>query len=138
VRLRYEDAPHDAEAMFVDPRDEHVYIIVKQFTDPKSAVYTVPLREARPGAVGVLRLVARVPHSFVTAADLRPAGIVVRNYLSTLVFPWSDDRTIVSTLEGISCPVSLASSEAIAQTSDGRALYSIAEGGGPPIRYLEL
>jgi hypothetical protein len=60
VRLRYEDAPHDAGAMFVDPRDEHVYIIVKQFTDPKSAVYTVPLREARPGAVGVLRLVARV------------------------------------------------------------------------------
>jgi len=30
-----------------------------------------------------------------------------------LVFPWSDERTIVSTLEGISCPVSLGSSEAI-------------------------
>ena len=125
LRLRYEDGPHDAEAMFVDPRDEHLYIIAKQFTEPKSAVYAVRLREVRPGDVGVLRLVARVPLSFVTAADLGPAGIVVRNYLSTLVFPWSADRTIVSTLEGISCPVSLGSSEAIAQTLDGRALYSM-------------
>jgi hypothetical protein len=138
LRLRYEDGPHDAEAMFVDPRDDHLYLIVKQFTEPKSAVYAVPLREARRGDVGVLRLVARVHLSFVTAADLGPAGIAVRNYLSTVVFPWSDDRTIVSTLEGISCPVSLGSSEAIAQTRDGRALYSIAEGVGPSIRYVEL
>lgn len=138
LRLRYEDGPHDAEAMFVDPRDEHLYIIAKQFTKPKSAVYAVRLREVRSGDVGVLRLVARVPLSFVTAADLGPAGIVVRNYVSTLVFPWSADRTIVSTLGGISCPVSLGSSKAIAQTLDGRALYSIAEGVGPPIRYVEL
>lgn len=138
VRLRYEDGPHDAEAMFVDPRDDHLYVIVKQFSEPNSAVYTVSLREAPPGDVGVLRLVARVPLSFVTAADLGPAGIVVRNYLSTLVFPWSEDRTVVSTLEGMSCPVSLGSSEAIAQTRDGSALYSIAEGVGPSIRYVEL
>jgi hypothetical protein len=138
LRLRYEDGPHDAEAMFVDPRDEHLYIIVKQFTKPMSAVYAVPLREVRTGGIGVLRLVARIPLAFVTAADLGPAGIVIRNYLTTLVFPWSDERTIVSTLEGISCPVSLGSSEAIAQTRDGGALYSISEGVGPPIRYAEL
>jgi len=138
VRLRYEDGPHDAEAMFVDPRDEHLYVIVKQFIRPESPVYALPLRGVRPGQVGVLRQVARVPLSFVTAADLGPAGIVVRNYLTTLVFPWSDDRSVVSTLEGMSCPVSLGSSEAIAQTRDGRALYSISEGVGPPIRYVEL
>lgn len=138
VRLRYEDGPHDAEAMFVDPRDEHLYVIEKQLTQPESAVYAVPVREVRPGEVGVLRLVARVPLSIVTAADLGPAGIAVRNYLAALVFPWSDDRTVVSTLEGKSCPVSLGSSEAIAQTLDGRALYSISEGIGPPIRYVEL
>jgi hypothetical protein len=77
-------------------------------------------------------LVARVPLSIVTAADLGPAGIAVRNYLAALVFPWSDDRPVVSTLEGKSCPVSLGSSEAIAQTLDGRALYSISEGKGHP------
>jgi hypothetical protein len=138
LRLRYEDGPHDAEAMFVDPRDELLYIIEKQLTEPESAVYAVPLREVRPGEVGVLRLVARVPLSIVTAADLGPAGIAVRNYFTALVFPWSDDRIVVSTLEGKSCPVSLGSSEAIAQTLDGRALYSISEGVGPPIRYVEL
>jgi len=138
LRLRYEDGPHDAEAMFVDPRDGDLYLIVKQFTEPESAVYAVQLREVRPGEVGVLRPVALVPLSIVTSADLGPAGIAVRNYLTTLVFPWSDDRTIVSTLEGMSCAVSLGSSEAIAQTRDGRALYSIAEGVGPSIRYVEL
>jgi hypothetical protein len=138
LRLRYEDGPHDAEAMFVDPRDELLYLIEKQLTEPESAVYAVPLREVRPGEVGVLRLVAHVPLSIVTAADLGPIGIAVRNYLSALVFPWSDDRMVVSTLEGKSCPVSLGSSEAIAQTLDGRALYSISEGVGPPIRYVEL
>jgi len=138
LRLQYEDGPHDAEAMFVDPRDELLYLIEKQLTEPESAVYAVPLREVRPGEVGVLRLVARVPLSIVTAADLGPAGIAVRNYLTALVFPWSDDRIVVSTLEGKSCPVSLGSSEAIAQTLDGRALYSISEGVGPPIRYVEL
>jgi hypothetical protein len=138
VRLRYEDGPHDAEALFVDPRDELLYIIVKQLIEPGSAVYAVPLREVRPGEVGVLRLVALVPLPIVTAADLGPAGIVVRNYLTTLVFPWSDDRTVVSTLKGMLCPVSLGSSEAVAQTRAGRALYSIAEGVGPSIRYIEL
>jgi hypothetical protein len=138
VRLRYQDGPHDAEAMFVDPRDEHLYLIVKQLIEPQSAVYAVPLREVRPSEVGVLRQVARVPLSIVTAADLGPAGIAVRNYLTTLVFPWSDDRTVVSTLEGMSCAVSLGSSEAIAQTRDGRALYSIAEGVGPSIRYVGI
>ena len=138
LRLRYEDGPHDAEAMFVDPRDEHLYLIEKQPTEPESAVYAVPLREVRLGEVGVLRLIARVPLSFVTAADLGPTGIAVRNYLTTLVFPWSDDRTVVSTLEGKSCPVSLGSSEAIAQTRDGTALYSISEGVGPSIRYVDL
>ena len=138
LRLRYEDGPHDAEAMFVDPRDERLYLIEKQLTQPESGVYAVSLREVRPGEVGVLRLVARVPLSFVTAADLGPVWIAVRNYLIALVFPRSDDRTVVSTLEGRSCPVSLGSSEAIALTRDGRALYSIAEGVGPSIRYVEL
>ena len=49
VRLRYEDGPHDAEAMFVDPRDEHLYIIEKQFTEPKSAVYAVPAPRGASG-----------------------------------------------------------------------------------------
>ena len=75
VRLRYEDGPHDAEAMCVDPRDEHLYVIEKQLTQPESAVYAVPVREVRPGEVGVLGLVARVPLSIVTAADLGPDSV---------------------------------------------------------------
>jgi hypothetical protein len=38
VRLRYEGGRTMPEAMFVDPRDEHVYVIEKQLTQPESAV----------------------------------------------------------------------------------------------------
>ena len=138
LRLRYEDGPHDAEAMFVDPQDEHLYIVVKQLTESDSAVYAFPLADARPHGIGILREVASVALSTVTAADIGPAGIAIRDYLSTLVFPWADDRTVVSTLEGTPCFVSLGSSEAIAQTPDGTGLYSIREGVGPPIRYAAL
>jgi hypothetical protein len=137
TRLRYEDGPHDAEAMFVDPRDERLYIIVKELSRARTAVYAVPLREVRSGNVGVLRVVTHIPFSSVTAADLGPAGIAVRNYLTAAVFPWSDDRTVVSTLDGKSCPVSLESSEAIAQTPDGAGLYSIREGSDASVRYVD-
>lgn len=137
LRLRYEDGPHDAEAMFVDPRDEHLYLVEKQLERPKSAVYAVPLGGLRPGEVGVLRLVGRVPLPAVTAADLGPAGIAVGTYMTTLVFPWSDDRTVVSTLGGMSCPASIGD-EAIAQTRDGGALYSTGEGIRRSIRYVEI
>ena len=137
LRLRYEDGPHDAEAMFIDPRDERLYLVEKQFGQPGSAVYAVPLRGLLPGEVGVLRLVARVPLPAVTAADLGPAGIAVGSYLTTLVFPWSDDRTVVSTLEGMACLASIGD-EAIAMTQDGGALYSTGEGVGRSIRYVEI
>ena len=137
LRLRYEDGPHDAEAMFVDPRDEHLYVIVKQLTEPESAVYAVPLRGAASGRGRCAPPGRRVPRPDRHRADLGPAGIVVRNYLTTLVFPWSDDRTVVSTLEGLSCPASIGD-EAIAQTGDGGALYSTGEGVGGSIRYVEL
>lgn len=138
LRLRYEDGPHDAEALFVDPRDQQLYIIVKQLTEPASAMYAVSLDDLRPGEVGELRFVASVPLSTVTAAALGPAGIAVRNYETVLLFPWSEDRTVVSTLGGASCPVSLGSSEAITQTLDGSAMYSIREGIRPSVRFAEL
>lgn len=137
-QLRYEDGPHDAEAMFVDPRDDTLYVIEKQVGDRESTVFAVALGEMRSGDLGVLRAVTSVSMATVTAADIGPAGIVVRNYLVTRVFPWGDDRSVASTLEGMSCAVALGPSEAIAQTGDGSGLYSIPEGVGAPIGYAEI
>jgi hypothetical protein len=123
--------------MFVDARDDTLYVIEKQSVARESTVFAVALDEMRSGTVGVLRAVARVPMSTVTAADLGPAGIAVRNYLVTRVFPWSEDRSVTSTLDATSCPVTLGPSEALAQTPDGRGLYSIPEGVGAPIGYTE-
>jgi hypothetical protein len=137
-RLRYEGGPRDAEAMFVDPRDEILYVIEKQTVARDSTVFAIALDDMRSGSVGVLRAVGRIPMSTVTAADLGPAGISVRNYLVTRVFPWSEDRSVPSTLDGMSCLVALGSSEALAQTADGSGLYSIPEGVRPPIAYAEI
>jgi len=46
--LSYEDGPHNAEAMFIDPREEELYVIVKELTAPSSAVYA-PARRGAPG-----------------------------------------------------------------------------------------
>jgi hypothetical protein len=134
-RLRYEDGPRDAEAMFVDSFNETLFVIEKQLAS-QSAVYAVPLGGLRPGAVGVLQQVASIPMSTVTAADIGPAGIAVSNYLVTQVFPWTDDRSVVSAFGGISCLAATGFSEALAQTSDGTGMYSIPEGTRPPIRYV--
>jgi hypothetical protein len=134
--LRYEDGPHDAEAMFV--AGGTLYVIEKQLRSRESAVYGVRLGDLGPATVGVLRRVATVPMSTVTAADVGPAGIAVRNYLEARIFPWADGRGVASTLSRTSCPVALGISEALAETADGTALYSIPEGVRPAIRYAVI
>jgi hypothetical protein len=136
-RLRYEGGPRDAEAMFVDPRDETLYVIEKQTVARESTVFAIALDDMRSRSVGVLRAVGRIPMSTVTAADLGPAGIAVRNYLVTRLFPWSGDGSVLSTLDGLSCLATLGPSEALAQTADGSGLYSIPEGVRPSIAYAE-
>ena len=79
-RLRFEDGPHDAETLLVDPRTSQVFIITKSFT--AGALYAAP-NPLKTGDVNVLRKVADVgAPAFATGGDIAPDGksVAVRNY----------------------------------------------------------
>jgi hypothetical protein len=79
-RLRFEDGPHDAETLLVDPRTSQIFIITKSLT--VGALYAAP-NPLDADDVNVLRKVADVgPPAFATGGDISPDGrsVAVRNY----------------------------------------------------------
>ena len=79
-RLRFEDGPHDAETLLVDPRTSQVFIITKSFA--AGALYAAP-NPLKTDDVNVLRKVADVgAPAFATGGDIAPDGksVAVRNY----------------------------------------------------------
>ena len=139
ISLRYPDGPHDAEAMVVDRAARRLYVIEKQTARPRSIVFAVELSQAVPGSTSTLRPVGEVSLANVTAADLGPTGLVVKNYLTALLFPAiGPDASVEQLLAGASCPMLLGPSEAIAFSPDGRRLFTIPEGVTPAIVSVTL
>jgi len=138
VTLRYPDDAHDAEAMIVDGRNRRLFIFEKQTSSATSRVYGADLRGVQSGDTLRLRLVARVPLMSITAADLGRDGIIVRDYTSGLLFPWTMGRVVPTLRRSTPCPVELPTSESIAFSISGQRMYSIREGSDPSIRYVRL
>ena len=84
LNLRYEDRPHDAEALLVDPEHGGLYIITKLFRG-FGVVYRADISSIEDGAFRTLRRVGKVPLALVTGADSGPDGIVVLSYFKALV-----------------------------------------------------
>ena len=133
--LRYEDGRHDAEALFVDRRHDTLYIVTKELFRGYGDVYRVNISDIRDGASRTLRRVGRVPIGSVTAADLGPQGIIVKSYTKALLYPWTSDHRVGSTLSREGCPVTVGGGESIALRPSNGRLYAIPEGTSPPIRY---
>ena len=68
IRLRYEDGPHDAEALMVHPTTGDIYVVTK---DIPAAVY-----KASPGSSTLTRLATLQlgTPGFVTGGDISPDG----------------------------------------------------------------
>jgi hypothetical protein len=135
VTLHYPDGAHNAEAMIVDGANDAVYVLEKQAAHATSAVYRGSLDGVSPGDTVDLSLVASVPLTNITGADLGRDGIVIRSYLQTLFFPRPRSGGVVATLRRRPCAVLLPSSEAVAFSIDGSRIYSIPEGNEPRISY---
>ncbi len=135
--LRYPDQAHNAEAMIVDGRRERLFVFEKQRGEDTSRVYAVGLRGISSGDERELKLVARAPLENITAADLGPDGIVLKNYSTSLFIPWVDRRVVATLRRGTRCPVSLPSSEAVAFSRSGGRIYSIPEGPDPEVSAVE-
>ena len=136
LNLRYEDGPHDAEALLVDADHGALYVITKLFRR-YGVVYRADISSVEDGSSRTLRRVGKVPLGLVTAADSGPQGIVVDSYFDALLYPWSGDRRVETTLRGTPCPVAVpAGAEAIAVEASTGRLFTIAEGVHPPVDHV--
>ena len=153
IRLRYADAPQDAETLLVHPTTGQTLVVTKGLLG--STVYAAP----QPLTAGTLRAVATVP---VTSTDTEggPAGIagvgdrlvtggavsadgrrlVVRTYTDAYIFrvPGED---LVAAFDEDPVVVPLpptAQGEAVTWTPDGSALVTASEGTATPVQRVPV
>lgn len=139
--LRYPDGAHDAEALLVDPSSGALVIVTKDF-DGAARVYTT--RQRDQNATVTLRRTGTMslgPGEAITAADVSADGrtVVLRSYDRAYVFQRHGGESLARTLRRHPCVagadlIAEGQGEAIALTPDGRAFYTVPEGGHPELR----
>lgn len=100
IRFRYRDKRRDAEALFVDPIDNTVYIISKR--DFKSTLFKLSLSKVNDGSVQELSPLVQLPLTFATAADIRQDGryIIVKNLTSIFLWERGENQSVPTALQG--------------------------------------
>lgn len=137
VDLRYEDGPHDAEALLVDPADGTIAVVTKAVGS--AAVYVADgdvLRKRGPvsfGAAAGLRL--------ITDASVSRGGdrILLRTYGSAHLYRRKAGEPLHAALLSAPCSVPFANEpqgEAIAFAADGRGYYTLSENAGQPLYFF--
>jgi hypothetical protein len=131
LHLRYEDGPHNAEAMVVDGKRKELYIFTKE--PGSTAVYRTSVLGVQGGDSRRLTKIATLPLNMVTAADLGPDGVIVKSG-SGYLYRWTSDRTVPTALAGRPCRAEAGPGESLAFARGG-GLYAIPEGSGPSIHF---
>jgi hypothetical protein len=126
-------AAHNAEAMIVDGRRDQLFIFSKE--SERSVVFRADLSRLRSGDRLRLRRIARLPFSYVTAADLSRRGIIVKGYSSGYYFPWTHSRRVLHAVRRRPCPAPVGGGEAITFGRSGDGYYTIPEGLHAQISY---
>ncbi|MFD2554706.1 hypothetical protein [Sphingobacterium tabacisoli] len=130
IKFRYKDKRRDAEALFVDPIDNMIYIISKR--DFRSTLFRMSFSDAKLGAVLELSPLMQLPLTFATAADIRQDGryIAIKNLTSIFLWRRDENQDILSALKR---PYTLApyeiepQGEAICFDRNKRRFYTISE-----------
>lgn len=132
LTLRYPGGEaHNAEAMFVSGGG--LFIVSKIVAGDHGTVYRADVRPLRDGAHRRLKDVGSIPLGSVTAADVGPRGIIVKNYTQGVFYRWSHDHRVVRTIHRRPCRVSVGAGESISFTTWNRSYYSIPEGSDPAV-----
>lgn len=143
IDLRYDDGPHDAETLLVDPTDGTIVVVTKRF-DGSSGIYvanrTTGILEHR----GTLSL-ATAPLSGLLATDgaVSPDGsrLIVRTYGPAFMWRRSPGQSLVEALGGVPCPLPTSDEtqgEAVAFAADGRGYFTVSERLRQPLWYYAL
>lgn len=142
--LRYDDGPHDAETLLVDPGTRALFVVTKD-RDGVSGVYRAEPDGTTLHRVGEIRFDALVKRAgayakAATAGDVSPDGrrVVVRTPFEA--FEWDIGGSgLVTAFNGTPRRIPLPTveqGEAIAYTRDGRSLVTTSEGRGAPVHVL--
>ncbi len=140
TRFRYEDGPHNAESVLVDPRDGSLYVVTKEKSGV-SALFAVP----QEGGLASLRARFAPPlgSNLFTGSTFASTGdrVALRTYTHAFVYPVLGNEPLARALERPPCVVESPpepQGEAIAFTRDGRALRFASEGNGVPFYEVSL
>jgi sugar lactone lactonase YvrE len=137
--LTYEDGPHNAEALMIDPVDELLVIVTKG--DGPAGVYATPLAS---GDGAVLERVGEVdtggigPLGLVTGGDISPDGsaVLLRTYGGGHLYRRPAGQPLAAAFTGPACDVPTGleiQGEAIAFTGTGDGYLTMGEGQDPTI-----
>ncbi|MCA9643159.1 MAG: hypothetical protein KC492_20820, partial [Myxococcales bacterium] len=150
IRLSYPGhLVHDAETLFVDPRDGDLYIVTKSALGD-SGVYRAraPLDTQLTEELELVKLLqfpdtgARgAPRS--TAGDIAADGsaLLLKTYTQAFFFPRGPGESISDALTKPPCSVPLATEpqgEAIGFAPDGSGYYTVSEGEHQPIYFFKM
>lgn len=150
IRLSYPaQLVHDAETLFVDPRDGDLYIVTKSALGD-AGVYRAkaPLDTHLTEELELVRLLqfpdtgARgAPRS--TAGDIAADGsaILLKTYTQAFWFPRDNAESVADALTKPPCAVPLATEpqgEAIGLSPDGSGYYTVSEGEHQPVYFFRF
>jgi hypothetical protein len=142
-RLRYEDGPHNAETLLVDPHTSQVFVITKSLT--AGALYAAP-NPLSGSDVNVLRKIADVgAPAFATGGDISPDGksVAVRNYGEIDIRAIPNGNLAAAFAPGapvqrLDAPDSGKQGEGLGFTRTGDGLLTSSEGVGAPVFLIPL
>jgi hypothetical protein len=140
--VAYEDGPHNAEGLLVEPKTGALYIVTKPPLGQPSSVYRLPHPLSATGmnqAVKVVTLsVPRAGDRQASAAAAHPCGLgfVVRTYNALYEFRVPAGAPFEQAFTATPIVVPSADerqSEAVSYLADGRGILTSGEGVGAPI-----
>jgi len=134
--FRYEDGPHDCEAVAVDPTSKTIFLITKALAG-KCRAYAIENPKSGP-ALLVAKAVATPKVPIVTAMDVSPDGLraIVLTYGNAFEYTRGPDEKWAAAFAREPRAVSMPprrQGEAICYGPDGKTLYLTSEGAPCPL-----
>lgn len=137
--IQYEDGPRDAEALFVDPRSQDIYIISKR--EDQVGIYRVAYPQSTT-SINIAKKQGKMQMSWVTAADISANGkyILVKNYMGIRRYKRGAKMSIAEALgrKGKNLPYKLEpQGEAVCFDASGKGYFTLSEAAqsGPQMLY---
>lgn len=139
--VRYEDGPHDAEALLADPLTGDLYIVQKgpvALFWARVGVYRIPANKLHDEQVVAFR-VAEIPLGPVTSGDVRHdgLGVALRNYTTARYYARSPHEPLFRAFQASGCELALADvgklGEALCFAPDDASYFTVAEGRRPTL-----